>query len=78
MIRIIRYIKPARNFSLTRVILEQPPTSSTNSFNERERAYENVYVKKKEAIQLKKLKQKLEEQKKSLERLEQDIKGMQK
>ncbi|KAI5953521.1 hypothetical protein KGF54_002893 [Candida jiufengensis] len=46
-----------------------------DSFSEKERAQENVYIKKQEEAQLKKLREKLQEQKDTIEKLEEEIKN---
>ncbi|KAI5966566.1 uncharacterized protein KGF55_000875 [Candida pseudojiufengensis] len=46
-----------------------------DSFSEKERAQENVYIKKQEEAQLKKLKAKLQEQKDTIDKLEEEIKN---
>lgn len=53
-----------RYFSTSRAMLiESGSNIGKDSFHEKERAQENVYIKKQEEAQLKKLKEKLEEQK---------------
>ncbi|EGW35018.1 uncharacterized protein SPAPADRAFT_58152 [Spathaspora passalidarum NRRL Y-27907] len=44
-----------------------------DKFAEKERAQENLYIKKHEAEQLKKLKERLQQQKETLDQLEKDI-----
>lgn len=66
-----------RTFSMSRAVaLEQP--SKTDAFKDRENAQENVYIKKHEAEQLKKLKERLDEQKKAVDQLEKDIQDLKK
>lgn len=66
-----------RTFSVSRAAaLEQP--SKTDAFKDRENAQENVYIKKHEAEQLKKLKERLAEQKKAVDQLEKDIQDLKK
>lgn len=66
-----------RTFSVSRAVaLEQP--SKTDAFKDRENAQENVYIKKHEAEQLKKLKERLDEQKKAVDQLEKDIQDLKK
>lgn len=66
-----------RHFSLTQRALTNGSNSS-DSFKEREAANENVYVKKHEAEQLKKLKEQLEKQKKVVEDLSKEIDNLKK
>ncbi|CCG22345.1 hypothetical protein CORT_0B06360 [Candida orthopsilosis Co 90-125] len=65
-----------RYFSTSRAMLiESGSNIGKDSFHEKERAQENVYIKKQEEAQLKKLKEKLEEQKKTIENLEEELKN---
>lgn len=57
--------------STTRVLFDKP--SKSDSFKEREAANENMYVKKHEAEQLRKLREQLEKQKKVVEDLSNEI-----
>lgn len=68
---------PVRAFSISRSALVQQPNKS-DSFKDRENAQENSYIKKHEAEQLKKLREKLEEQKKVVQDLEQELKDLKK
>lgn len=67
----------ARSFSVSSTVRVDSP-SKTDAFKDRENAQENVYIKKHEAEQLRKLKVKLEEQKKAVEQLENEIKDLKK
>lgn len=64
-----------RAFSVTRAVLADAP-SKTDAFKDRESAQENAYVKKHEAEQLKKLRERLSEQKKVVDQLEKEIKDI--
>lgn len=66
-----------RGFSVSRAALTEQPSKS-DAFKERESAQENAYVKKHEAEQLRKLREKLDEQKKVVDQLEKEIKEMKK
>lgn len=66
-----------RRFSLTQRAMSDGPNKS-DSFKDREAANENVYVKKHEAEQLKKLKEQLERQKKVVEDLSKEIDNLKK
>lgn len=46
-----------------------------DSFSEKERAQENVYIKKQEEAQLKKLREKLQEQKDTIDKLEEELRN---
>ena len=64
-------IRGVRLFSTSRIALTEGAISqSKDAFAEKERAQENVYIKKQEAAQLKKLKEKLQQQKETIEKLE--------
>ncbi|KAK6456216.1 ATPase inhibitor mitochondrial precursor [Scheffersomyces xylosifermentans] len=64
----------ARAFSTSRVALSEGAINNANdAFSEKERAQENVYIKKHEAEQLKALREKLEKQKQTIEKLEKEI-----
>lgn len=67
-----------RAFSITRTAMADTPNKSGDAFKEREAANENAYVKKHEAEQLKKLREKLDEQKKVVDKLESEIKNLKK
>ncbi|KAI5961545.1 hypothetical protein KGF57_001670 [Candida theae] len=65
-----------RHFSTSRAAwIESGKNIGQDSFHEKERAQENVYIKKQEEAQLKKLRQQLEDQKKTIEGLEQELKN---
>ncbi|KAK8442895.1 hypothetical protein ACI3LY_002693 [Candidozyma auris] len=66
--------KSVRAFSISRRAMVEGP-SRTDSFKDRENAQEGAYIKKHEAEQLKKLKERLEEQKKVVDKLEKDLKN---
>lgn len=67
--------KSIRAFSISiRAMVDGP--SKSDSFKERESAQEGAYIKKHEAEQIKKLRERLEEQKKVVDKLEQDIKNI--
>lgn len=66
-----------RSFSLSKRVLSDGPSKS-DSFKDREAANENVYVKKHEAEQLKKLREQLEKQKKVVEDLSKEIDNLKK
>lgn len=69
-------IRGVRLFSTSRIALTEGAISqSKDAFAEKERAQENVYIRKQEEAQLKKLKEKLEEQKKTIENLEEELKN---
>lgn len=70
-------IQGVRAFSVSRAVAVDQPTKN-DAFKDRENAQENVYIKKHEAEQLKKLKDQLAEQKKAVEQLENDIKDLKK
>ncbi|CAK9438358.1 uncharacterized protein LODBEIA_P25820 [Lodderomyces beijingensis] len=72
--RIFRAPASVRLFSTTRVAMVDSKIGR-DSFSEKERAQENVYVRKQEEAQLKKLREKLEEQKKTIADLEAEIKN---
>ncbi|KAG5421664.1 hypothetical protein I9W82_000756 [Candida metapsilosis] len=64
-----------RFFSTSRIaLIESGSNIGKDSFHEKERAQENVYIKKQEEAQLKKLKEELEKQKKTIENLEEELK----
>ncbi|ABN67435.1 ATPase inhibitor mitochondrial precursor [Scheffersomyces stipitis CBS 6054] len=63
-----------RAFSVSRVAMTEGAINQANdAFSEKERAQENIYIKKHEAEQLKALKEKLEKQKETIEKLEKEI-----
>ncbi|KAI5969487.1 hypothetical protein CANMA_001555 [Candida margitis] len=65
-----------RFFSTSRAMLiESGSNIGRDSFHEKERAQENVYIKKQEEAQLKKLREKLEEQKQTIENLQAELKN---
>lgn len=64
-----------RSFSVARTALSN---QSGGPFDDRERAQENVYIKKQENERLKKLREKLEEHKDSINKLEEEIKKIKK
>lgn len=66
-----------RRFSLTQRAMTEGPNKS-DSFKDREAANENVYVKKHEAEQLKKLREQLDRQKKVVEDLSKEIDNLKK
>ncbi|KAG4405526.1 MAG: hypothetical protein M5F18_05685 [Asgard group archaeon] len=67
-------IRGVRLFSTSRIALTEGAISqSKDAFAEKERAQENVYIKKQEAAQLKKLKEKLQQQKETIEKLEKEL-----
>lgn len=68
-----------RSFSTARVCLNEGSTGQgKDGFADREKAQENYYIKKHEADQLKALREKLENQKKAVSDLEQEIKDLKK
>lgn len=68
-----------RQFSTARVALgTDSPNANNDAFSEREKAQENVYVKKHEAEQLKALREKLQQQKESITKLEDEINNIKK
>ncbi|RLV94364.1 hypothetical protein JA1_001840 [Spathaspora sp. JA1] len=63
-----------RNFSSARIAMTEGAINETgDKFAEKERAQENLYIKKHEAEQLKKLRERLQQQKETLDQLEKDI-----
>lgn len=62
-----------RLFSTSRIALVDSPNAQNDAFSDREKAQENVYVKKHEAEQLKKLREKLDQQKETIDKLESEI-----
>lgn len=62
-----------RSFSTGRVVFAEK-----SGFNDKERAEENVYVKKHEAEQLKALKEQLAKQKETIDKLSDEIKSFKK
>ncbi|ODV80887.1 uncharacterized protein CANTADRAFT_47915 [Suhomyces tanzawaensis NRRL Y-17324] len=64
-----------RSFSAARVARTE---GGSEAFNEREKAHENLYIKKHEAEQLKQLREKLQEHKETIEKLENQIKEIKK
>lgn len=66
-----------RSFSRARVLLSDGVTGN-DAFSDREKAQENIYIKKHEAEQLKALKEKLEQQKQAISDLEKEIKDLKK
>ncbi|WPK26191.1 hypothetical protein PUMCH_003539 [Australozyma saopauloensis] len=77
MLRQVTRTAPAfRQFSFTQRAFTEP--TKNDSFKDREAANENVYVKKHEAEQLKKLKEQLEKQKKVVEDLNKEIDNLKK
>ena len=63
---------------MTRVARANEAPSKQDAFGEREKAQENIYIKKHEAEQLKALKDKLEQQKQTIDKLEKEIKDIKK
>ena len=67
-------VRGVRLFSTSRVALtEGAIPQSKDAFSEKERAQENVYIKKHEAAQLKKLKEKLQKQQETIDKLEKEL-----
>ncbi|CAI5757528.1 unnamed protein product [Candida verbasci] len=65
-----------RSFSTSRLVLtEGAIPKSKGSFQDKERAQENVYIKQQEAAQLKKLKEKLQQQQETIDKLETELKN---
>ncbi|KAG7660793.1 uncharacterized protein J8A68_005755 [[Candida] subhashii] len=63
-----------RNFSISRIAMtEGAIPQGSDAFAEKERAVENLYIRKHEAEQLKELKKKLEQQKETIEKLEKEL-----
>lgn len=63
-----------RYFSTSRAMfIESGSNIGRDSFHEKERAQENVYIKKHEAAQLKKLKEKLQQQEETINKLEKEL-----
>ncbi|RCK55979.1 hypothetical protein Cantr_08268 [Candida viswanathii] len=70
----IRGARNARLFSTSRIAMtEGAIPQSKDAFAEKERAQENVYIKKQEAAQLKKLKEKLQQQQETIDKLEKEL-----
>lgn len=68
-----------RQFSTARIALgNDTPNANNDAFSDREKAQENVYVKKHEAEQLKALREKLQQQKESINKLENEINNIKK
>lgn len=68
-----------RALHTSRVLATEGATNAANDlFAEREKAQENVYIKKHEAEQLKKLREKLEQQKETINNLEKEISDLKK
>jgi small-conductance mechanosensitive channel len=67
-----------RSFSMSSVARTNEAPSKQDAFGEREKAQENVYIKKHEAEQLRALKEKLEQQKQTIDKLEKEIKDIKK
>ncbi|CUM67786.1 uncharacterized protein PRCAT00005491001 [Priceomyces carsonii] len=68
-----------RSFSMTRVVATEGSINQANdSFSDKERAQETVYIRKHEQEQLKALKEKLEKQKETISKLEDQIDGLKK
>lgn len=70
-----RNTKSVRAFSISRRAMVEGPGKS-DSFKDRENAQEGAYIKKHEAEQLAKLRERLEEQKKVVDKLEKDLKDL--
>ncbi|KAI3406341.1 hypothetical protein KGF56_000822 [Candida oxycetoniae] len=72
-----RHYRPnlmGRFFSTSRVVLMDGQNIGRDSFSEKEKAQENVWIKKHEEDQLKRLKAQLEKQKDTIAKLEEEIK----
>lgn len=68
-----------RAFSTARVAMSEGAINQANdAFSEKEKAAENVYVKKHEAEQLRALKEKLQKQKETIDKLEDEISNLKK
>lgn len=69
----------SRALHTSRVLATEGATGAAkDQFSEREKAQENVYIKKHEAEQLKKLREKLNQQKETIDNLEKEINNLKK
>lgn len=59
-------------------VVRSDAPSKQDAFSDREKAQENIYIKKHEAEQLKALREKLDQQKETIDKLEKEIKGYKK
>lgn len=66
-------ISSIRSFSSARVLASPEGPVNKDAFNDREKASENLYIKKQEKEQLKALREKLQKQKESIDKLEEEI-----
>lgn len=64
-------VTSVRSFSSARVLAAEG--SQNDAFSDREKAQENMYIKKQEKEQLRKLREKLQKQKESIDKLEEEI-----
>lgn len=67
-----------RSFSVTRSALSGTVGSGSKSFNEKEQAQENQYIKQHEQEKLESLRKALAEQKETIEKLTKDVENLKK
>lgn len=63
-------VTSVRSFSTARILAVE---KSNDAFSDREKAQENIYIRKQEKEQLKALREKLAKQKESIDKLEEEI-----
>jgi len=70
-------VSSVRTFSTARVALSEGAINQANdAFSDKEKAQENLYIKKHEQEQLKALREKLQQQKEAIDQLETEIEKM--